>query len=244
MKKHFYLSLFLVIIGLQQVKSQEKNEGNWTTINTLNKPLERHENSLIALKNKFYLIGGRGIKPISIYDVKTNTWSSGKKTPIEIHHFQAVTYKGKIYVFGALTGRFPHEKPLKNILIYNPKNDSWEKGDEIPENRRRGSTGVVVNKHNAYMISGIIDGHFSGHVPWMDVYNFKTGKWTVLQDAPRARDHFHGAIKNGKIYAAGGRNSSRATKQTFHLTIPEIDVFDIKSNTWTTLPANNNIPTM
>lgn len=243
MRRYLYLSVCFVFVFLQ-MKAQEKDfKGSWTTIETENKPIARHENGFVEVNGKFYLIGGRGVKPISIYDVKTNSWSSGKKTPIEIHHFQAVSYKSKIYIFGALSGKYPHETPLPNILIYDTKNDTWEEGAEVPENRRRGSAGVVVKKNKAYIVSGIIDGHYSGHVPWVDVYDFKTKTWEVLADAPRARDHFQAVIKDGKIYAAGGRNSSFATKQVFHLTIPEIDVYDIDTNTWTTLPKDKNIPT-
>jgi N-acetylneuraminic acid mutarotase len=216
-------------------------QGIWETVKTINRPLARHENSFVCVKNKFYLLGGRGVKPISIYDVNTNTWSEGAKPPFEIHHFQAVVYKGNIYIFGAMTGKYPYETPLSHSLIYNPKKNIWSEGPEIPKERRRGSAGVVVKKNIAYIISGIVDGHNSTHVPWVDAYNFKTKKWTALRDAPRTRDHFHAAINNGKIYAVGGRNSSYATQQTFELTIPEVDVYDIKTNSWSTLPKRNNI---
>lgn len=223
------------------VGQQDKFIGNWETILLETKPLARHESSFVDVKDKFYLVGGRGIKPVSIYDTKTNIWSLGKETPVEIHHFQAVNYKSEIYIFGAMTGRYPYEKPLEYILIYNPKKNTWRKGEEIPENRRRGSIGVVIKKNKAYLISGIVDGHNSTHVPWVDSYNFKTKKWAILADAPRARDHFHAAIKNGKIYAVGGRNSSFATNQTFHLTIPEVDVYNIKMNSWETLAEEKNL---
>ena len=221
-----------------------KDKVEWKTINCNSEPIARHECSFVAVDNKFYLLGGRGIKPVSIYNAETNTWTEGKEPPVEIHHFQAVSYKGMIYMFGAMSGKYPYEKPLENILIYNPKANEWKIGSEIPEKRRRGSAGVIVQKDKAYVISGIVDGHNTTHVPWVDVYDFKTDTWEILKDAPRPRDHFHAAYKDGKIYAAGGRNSSYATNQTFNLTIPEVDVYDIKSNTWSTLPEKNNIPTM
>ena len=141
-----------------------------------------------------------------------------------------------------MTGKYPHEKPLDKILIYKPKEDKWIWGDSIPESRGRGSAGIVVKDDFAFVISGITDGHWEGHVAWVDRYNFKTGKWTVLSDAPRPRDHFQAALYNNKIYCASGRNSSAKTNETFNLTIPEVDVYDIKSNTWETLPESSNIP--
>ena len=208
-----------------------------------NLPSARHECGFVEANGLLYLIGGRKIKPVDIFDKKTKTWKQGAKPPIEIHHFQAVTYKDNIYVIAAMTGKYPHEKPLDKILIYQTKNNKWVWGDAIPENRRRGSAGVVVKEGIAYVICGITYGHWSGHVSWMDTYNFKTREWTVLKDAPRARDHFHAAIHQNKIYCASGRNSSAKTKQTFNLTIAEVDVFDIETNTWITLPSSSNIPT-
>lgn len=212
-------------------------------MSTTNAPIARHENGFVEVAGKFYLIGGRGIKPVSIYDTKTNSWITGKEPMMEIHHFQGVSYKGKIYVIGAMTGKYPYETPLSNMLIYSPDEDQWEIGPEIPENRRRGSCGVVVVNEKVFMVSGIVDGHNSKHVPWVDVYDFKKETWTILPDAPRSRDHFHAVFGEGKIYAVGGRNSSYATKQTFELTIPEIDVFDLKTSTWKTIDKTHNLPT-
>ncbi|GAA4815066.1 kelch repeat-containing protein [Litoribaculum gwangyangense] len=210
---------------------------------TANSPSARHECGFIEVNGLFYLIGGRGIKHIDIYDNTTTAWQKGSEPPIEIHHFQAVNYGKDIYIMGAMTGKYPHETPLDRILIYKIEENSWVWGQSIPESRRRGSAGVVVKGDYAYVISGITDGHWSGHVPWLDKYNFKTGEWTVLEDAPRPRDHFHAAIKQGKIYCASGRNSSAKTNETFSLTIPEVDVYDINKNQWKTLPESSHIPT-
>jgi N-acetylneuraminic acid mutarotase len=238
-------AIFSNVEIIQKEQIQNKTDtGKWETISSNTEPIARHECSFVAVDNKFYLLGGRGIKPVSIYNTETNIWTEGTEPPVEIHHFQAVSYQSKIYMFGAMTGKYPYEKPLENILIYNPDENEWKIGPEIPKARRRGSAGVIVQNDKAYIISGIVDGHNSIHVPWVDVYDFKTDSWQILADAPRSRDHFHAAYKDGKIYAADGRNSSYATGQTFDLTIPEVDVYDIESNTWITLPEKNNISTM
>jgi len=218
-------------------------EEEWETVETIGLPLARHENSFTAVGDNFYLLGGRGIKPISIYNTETNQWTEGTAPETEIHHFQGVSYGNEVYVIGAMTGKYPFETPLPSMLIYSPEGDTWKIGPEIPEDRRRGACGVVVDGDSVYMISGIVDGHNGTHVPWVDRYDFKTNTWTVLADAPRARDHFQVVMEHGKIYAAGGRNSSYATKQTFELTIPEVDIYDIATNSWTTLDQSGNLPT-
>lgn len=240
-KLHYILLIFMM--HSCACISQSDDAQKWENIQTETAPIARHENSFVAIGKNFYLLGGRGIKPISIYHIDTNKWTTGAAPEVEIHHFQGVAYNNKVYVIGAMTGKYPYETPLATMLIYDPATNIWETGPEIPKERRRGSCGIVVDGDSVYMVSGIVDGHNSTHVPWVDRYDFKTGKWTVLADAPRARDHFQAAIGNGKIYAVGGRNSSFATKQTFELTIKEVDIYDIKNNTWTTLKESGKIPT-
>lgn len=251
MNTRYYLTGSLLIMGTlamqfcmeSQPEESKPADGSWEILESEGSPSARHENSFVEVNDKFYLLGGRGIKPVDIFDPASNRWTSGAEPPIEVHHFQAVAYKGKIYIIGAMTGKYPRENPLENILIYDPENDVWEMGGTIPEERRRGSAGVVIDGIKAIILSGIIDGHWDGHVPWVDQYDFATGEWTVLADAPRPRDHFHAAMSEGKIYCAGGRNSSKKTEQTFELTIPEVDVYDIAENSWSSLPETQHLPT-
>jgi N-acetylneuraminic acid mutarotase len=162
---------------------------------------------------------------------------------MEMHHFQAVEHKGEIYVLGAFTGDYPHETPISHIYIYNPKKDQWRKGAEIPQKRRRGAAGVAVYRNNIYLVSGITDGHWDGHVNWLDEYDPKTDKWKVLPDIPHARDHFQAAVAGDQLIVAGGRRSTARINRVLDITVPEVDIYDFKQGTWKTLPAAQNIPT-
>ncbi|MGV3505119.1 MAG: malectin domain-containing carbohydrate-binding protein [Adhaeribacter sp.] len=204
---------------------------------------ERSENAYVQAGDKFYLIGGRGNKAVQAYDPVAKTWTNKAGTPMELHHFQAVTLNGLIYVAGAFTGAYPHETPVPNLLIYNPATDKWTTGANIPEARRRGSAGVVVHNKKIYVVGGIQDGHWTGNVPWLDEYDPATNTWKVLADAPRVRDHFQAALAGGKIYVAGGRLTSGITGHVANYTIGEVDVYDLASGTWSTLPATSNLPT-
>jgi len=235
-----YTILFSLLLG--SVAFLLKKEYSWKTINTEGDAQPRHENAFVECNGKFYLLGGRGIKPVDIFDPLSNSWSQGAAPPIEIHHFQAVSYKGKILLPGAMTGKYPDETPLANIYVYDPAYDMWTLGPEVPENRRRGSAGSVVIEDELYMICGITDGHNGGHVAWTDKYNFMTREWTILPDAPRARDHFHAVLAKGKIYAFAGRNTSKDSNQVFDLTIPKVDVYDVFGESWELLPQEMHIP--
>ncbi len=207
----------------------------WRQQESSTMPAARHENGFVAVGDRLYLLGGRGERPLDVFDATKGTWSQGAQPPFEVHHMQALAYDDKLYVLGAMTGGFPEEPPLTHILIYDPATDAWSQGPEIPEHRRRGGSGVVEHEGLIYLIGGNTRGHMSGFVPWLDVFDPQTGRWQELPDAPHARDHFHAAVIDGQIYAAGGRTSSHDTGEVMSLTVAPVDVYDIASQSWHTL---------
>ena len=183
------------------------------------------------------------MKPLEALNLKTLVWQAHPAPPVEMNHFQAITYNGELYVIGAFQGKYPHETPIPNIYIYNPKQGQWRIGPEIPKERLRGSAGVVVYKNKIYVACGIIDGHYDGHVAWFDEYDPKTNTWKRLPDAPRTRDHITAAVVGDRLYLAGGRNSTARINKVLETTIAEVDMYDFKTGRWQTLPATSNIPT-
>lgn len=190
--------------------------------------------------NKFYLLAGRGDRPVDEFDPTTNSWRSLSAPPFEMHHFQAFAVDNLIYVFGAMTGPYPDEPPLENIYLFDPAKDLWTKGPEIPRDRRRGAGGSVYHEGSVYWVGGIKLGHISGTVNWFDRYHIESDTWTILTDAPRVRDHFPAAIANNKLYAVGGRNTSVHTEEHFQIfldaTIREVDYYDFEQACWFMVP--------
>ena len=222
----FALALLTTVIQAQ----------TWETLQPENTCTKRHECSGAAVNGKFYLMGGRGDKPVEVYDPAKNNWTKLKGAPFEMHHFQAVTYKDKIYVIGAFTGGYPHETPVGNVYIYDPEDDSWTKSHEIPTERRRGAAGLVVYKDKFYLLGGAQDGHWADNRDYVDEYDPKTGAWRPLPAMPRLRDHFQAVVVDDKLYAVGGRRSFAKEGHGFELTYPELDVYDFATGKWSTIP--------
>lgn len=242
---HYFkvLALCLLCCALCcEAKAQSLNAYKWQTLNCVGEPIARHEAAFVEANGKFYLLGGRRIQNVSIFNPKTNTWESGAKPPIELHHFEGFSYKGNIYVVGAHTGKYPREKSLKQTYLYQPATDKWVEGFEMPENRVRASHTAKVYKNKLYIAGGIVDGHWEGHVKWFDCYDFATGKWSTLPDIPRYRDHASSVIINNKLYLIGGRVSSGAIGKVFELTEPMVDVYDFKTGKWETLKEQLKYP--
>ncbi len=205
----------------------------------------RHENSFVQAGDKFYLMGGReNPSTIDVYDYTSDLWNSlVDSAPFEFNHFQATEYQGLIWVIGSFKDNaFPTETPAEYVWAFDPANEEWIQGPEIPAARRRGSAGLVMNNNKFYVVAGNTIGHDGGYVSYFDEFDPATGIWTALTDAPRARDHFAAVTIGDKLYVSGGRLSGGAGG-VFAPTIDEVDVYDFVSQSWTTLPTGQNIPT-
>jgi len=210
---------------------------SWSTQTTTGAMHPRHEAAFVTVGEKIYLLGGRRLQPVDILDPATGVWSNGATPPVEVHHFQPVVWENKIWLVGAMTGGYPRERALDHIPVYDPTTDTWSRGPSLPEHRRRGGAGAVIRNGKLYVVCGIINGHWDGHVAWLDELDLATGLWRELPDAPRARDHFQAAIVGDKLYAAGGRRSWAARKEVFNHVEPLVDHYDFATGTWTTLPS-------
>jgi len=220
---------------------------DWTTVKAQGEPHARHENGFIDFQGKLYLIGGRRVQPVDIYDPTTQTWTHASKPPIEVHHFQPVVVGHQIWIVGAMTGEFPRETPLESVLIYEPATDSWSDGPSIPPERRRGASGCVHHSDGwIYLVGGIIDGHHSGTQLWFDRLNPESGEWQTLPDAPNKRDHAPCAMIDNQLYFFGGRETGRHNGQDYDAlfghTVTALDVFDCTAGTWSTHAESLPIP--
>ncbi|MCF2946994.1 hypothetical protein L0668_02670 [Paraglaciecola aquimarina] len=219
----------------------------WQTLDAQGHSTARHESGLVAHKDKVFVIGGRGVKSIDVYDPASNAWQNKSKTPFEMHHITPVSIDGKILIVTGLTGRYPKEQPITHVWEYDPKQDQWQQGFEIPETRRRGGAGVTIYQGKVYIVNGIKLGHTSGTTNMFDVYDPKLKTWQVLTDAPHIRDHSNAVVLDGKLIAFGGRNSSYHEPSKFGAFFTQVndkvDVYDFAKDTWHTLKVRLPIAT-
>lgn len=220
-----------------------KSIGQWQTLKTNPEAAGRGECGMAACNGKLYLLGGEGeAAAVEVFDPTTARWTKKKVAPVDMNHFQPVAYQNKIYVLSAFSGGgFPEQGNLKNVYSYDTKNDTWEAGGALPEDRRRGSAGATVYNGKLYLVNGIKHGHSSGTTNLFDVYDPATQQWSALPDAPHIRDHCAAAVVHDKLYVAGGRNTSYHEDGNymsfFSKTVLDVDCYDFKTGSWSTLAA-------
>ena len=126
---------------------------------------EKSDYASAVIEDKIYIIGGGSLfQPLitvtQIYDTKTDSWSYGASFPYEYLSFRflegekagatsGVDAPKLIYIFAGV-----HKGGETEYLvqIYNPKNDSWTAGAEIPTDRT--GFGVAVLDDLFYVIGG------------------------------------------------------------------------------------------
>jgi N-acetylneuraminic acid mutarotase len=130
---------------------------------------------------------------------------------------------------------------MANVYSYDTKSNTWEKGGEIPSDRRRAGAGAAEYKGKLYLVAGIKHGHSSGTNNLFDCYDPETKTWTALADAPHIRDHCFATVVKDKLYVVGGRNTSFRDPENkvpfFAKTVLDVDVYDFSSGKWSTLSA-------
>ena len=203
---------------------------------------QRHEAGGVAVDGRLYLLGGRGVRPLEVYDPATRRWQNLGTLPEairEIHHFQPVAVGRRIYIVGALRCCYPREPVERTVHVYDTVAREWSTAGEMPLERARGSAATVVRDGLIYVLGGNRLGHDGGSVDWFDVFDPASGEWRTLPDAPNARDHFTAGIAGGRLIAAGGRTTDLPVP--FDKAVRATDVYDFSSGRWTT---GADIPTV
>jgi len=236
----FLLALLGQLYSTTSVFAQTGAATEWQAVTTSNgsSATARHEASAVSVNGKFYLLGGRGDRPLEVYDPATRLWRVIGNTPIELHHFQPVAVGNTIYVIGAFTCCYPDETSVANIHVFDTITEQWSVPGNIPAARLRGAAAAVYRDGKIYILGGNTKGHNGGAVAWFDSYDPVTKAWETLPDAPSARDHFAAVVVDSQLVAAGGRKTRQP--DPFTNTVAATDIYQFSTNSWS---VGADIPT-
>ncbi len=199
----------------------------------------RHESGVVAVNGKLYALGGRATRPLESYNPATGEWTNLGPMPMELHHFQPVAIGDVIYVTGAFTCCYPEELTVADVYTYHTVTGVWSVAGQMPADRVRGSTATFTYQDQIYLLGGNTKGHSGGAVAWFDRFDPISGDWSVLPDAPNARDHFGAFVLNDRVVAAAGRQTDQPNP--FRNPVAATDVFDFYTNSWQSM---DDIPTV
>jgi N-acetylneuraminic acid mutarotase len=239
-------SLLLVSCGQETAPTQAEEQpsfaaggGTWTTKAPMPTPrlfLTAGVVNNSSAQPVLYAIGGlhahEGVflRAVEAYNFATNRWSTRAPLRLPLRSTNGVgVIGGKLYLSGGFfdtgDGFFGWHSGLH---IYDPAQNTWSKGADMPRRIAQGITGVINGK--LYVLTGSCNNCGPQRITRrLYRYDPVTNTWaTNLPWAPDAHVSGAGGVINGKFYVAGGTGSDQRDSN-------RLDMYDPVTNRWTTL---------
>jgi hypothetical protein len=207
--------------------------GAWRPLAPL--PVARFEAQGAAVGGRLYVVGGfynSGIDAttrVDVYDPAHDAWTRVAALPEPVTHTQVVVDGPTIYLVGGYVGRDPGGSTT-HVWKYDSVADRWSPGPALPARRgagaavrlgrdlhyfggtdRRAREVDVVDRDDHYVLS--LDGGTT---------------WAQRAPLPNPRNHFAGAVLDGRIYAIGGQRGRDEAAGNQR----QVDVYDPTTDTW------------
>ncbi|HMI99543.1 MAG TPA: kelch repeat-containing protein, partial [Gaiellaceae bacterium] len=214
----------------------------WTTMTPMPQP------SLIATAvyypptNKIYVFGGatRTPDPIIvydttlIYDIATNTWSSGATMPGPRYQMAGGynSADGKIYLNGGYSAS-TIDTVSDATWKYDPAANSFTELAPSPI-ARGGPAFGIINGH--FLVAGGRTNPDETLVATWD-YNIASDTWTQKQDMPEPTNVPGSAVAAGQLWAMGGCTPTPCNPFPG---LNAVESFDPGANTWSAAPSLNH----
>ena len=139
--------------------------------------------------------------------------------PVGLNHTQAVAYRGDLYVVGGYTGQGLNE-PTAALYRFDPDRGRWSKLPSAPTPRAAHAAGVIG--HKLYVAGG-------AGLDSLEIYDFRSRKWSSGPPLGREREHLAGAVAGGYFYVLAGRASGQGN-------FTDAERFNPRSGRWERLP--------
>ena len=170
-------------------------------------------------------------------------WELITKIPTKREDFSTAVVNGEIYLIGGnLFGNRKGPFGVSLVEIYNPENNSWRRGADMPTDRAAPATAVIDG--SIYVMGGYagIDNRGENFkiLKIVEVYDPQTDTWERKQDMSVPRVLFGAGVVAGKIYAVGGYIHPMDRDPESPRRIDLVEAYDPAIDTWV---ERANMPT-
>ncbi|MFP6673735.1 MAG: kelch repeat-containing protein [Pirellulaceae bacterium] len=140
-------------------------------------------------------------------------WENAAPMPAPRNQFSTVTFEEKIYVIG---GQFHHDSrqlDQPRVDVYDPKNDSWSRGPQLPKGHSHSEGGTFVSGRRIFMVGGHTTPQGGRKQIDADILALSpAGKWELVGRLPTPLSSPAATIIEGKLYVAGGSPNGRSVQ--------------------------------
>lgn len=222
------LALASSLIGVVSVYAL----GTWTTRAPLPAPTEGM--CVDSIGNKIYAAygySGGDTNLLRIYDISTDTWSSGPAAPGPTRSEGAgIQQADFLYCIGGRSNAVG--SVIADVDRFEPSSNTWASVKDMPTARAGLGLASVGNK--IYAIGGRTGTTPCSGTPLSTVerYDPTTDSWTTVAPLLSPRSDLAATEVGGKIYVFGGCTGTPAA------VLNTVDVYDPTTNTWSKTPAD------
>ena len=209
--------------------------------------------------NKLFVFGGERVSSATvvnttrIYDIATNTWSTGAPMP-DVRAFMASGYyNGKIYLVGGYStgGYVP---AFLQTWEYDPVANTFAIKTSIPASAGFGGAGSGVVNGHLYVAGGRDANNTVIATTWD--YDIAADTWTARADLPAGVNVPGSAVIGGRLWIFGGgdphpgsgtmpTSANKGLRAWFNRllqpdTTDALELYDPATNTWSSGPSLNH----
>ncbi|MGI5133999.1 Kelch repeat-containing protein [Streptomyces sp. CA-106110] len=213
---------------LNDMYAYSTNSGAWTKLASARDLREAPVHGLID--GKIYVTGGWGVgvqpdPKTEIYDIATDTWSTGANSPKPYGGVGSAVVNGKLYSVGGCTAS---GCGFTDVTVYDPQTDTWASVAPYPEPVSWSSCGGIGGK--LYCSGGT---RTAGSTTHAYVYDPATDSWSAIADQPTDAWGAAYTVANGMLLVEGGATQSGRVLSN------QVWAYQPSDNTWTALPNAN-----
>jgi hypothetical protein len=168
------------------------------------------------LNGKIYKIGGyhgassvtTSLATVEIYDIATNTWSTGASYPLTQGWESAFAQGSFIYVAGGLDSA-ASAVPTTKTYRYDPSTNTWDDAAiaDLPVARWGAASSQTVYNGGWVLAGGYTNGTANTDLSnTVTEWNPGTNTWSALPNMLQARSRMTGSVLNGAFHVIGGRS--------------------------------------
>jgi N-acetylneuraminic acid mutarotase len=177
---------------------------------------------------KIYVFGGEPSTALGtstsgtwIYDIATNTWSTGANMPLGVQQHSAITgADGRIYIIGGRS--LSSKEPVGLVQIYNPTTNTWTSGAAMPLPKVQfGAVRAADNR--IYIIGGKAkkDNSTGPYFHSVEIYNPSTNTWATGPVIRVPLGQQTAAKLSDNLYAISGSDDT-VRNYNFQLILPPV----------------------
>ena len=200
----------------------------WQSVSPMPSPVQQEA---LAFGSNIYILGGDIVSGYGshsaqdstwVYDTISDQWSQKADMPAPRMSSGGAVLDGKLYVVGGET--YEGGPYLDTVFVYDPSLNSWSEATSMPTARIH--PGVVGSGGKLYVFGG-------PGLSVVEVYDPSSNTWSYETDMPTTRwfDQNDIVEKDGKIYLVGGCTGWGGCSM-----LSNVDVYDVETGTWGTLP--------